>query len=253
MKDVFIVMAMSRSGHHAVMNWICNQYGQGIRFHNNCVKGWDENKLIARSGKIIDYHSSVGNSSHMYSFEDFDMDDFSFIKNSEPFQNADRRFCIIVVRDLYNLVASCLKAYEKTCIKYTSGIVNERGVKKENNVALWCKQVKECLRETKIVDESVFVDINYNTWFENKDYRKGMCNKLDLKFTDDGLNYVPKFGNASSFDKQSKQGNAQDMNVTERYKSFVNNSKFIEIINQKKEEVIRLNNKYFNMEWVLSE
>ena len=37
-----LILACSRSGHHAIINWLTNQCKGHIKYYNNCEKGWGE-------------------------------------------------------------------------------------------------------------------------------------------------------------------------------------------------------------------
>jgi len=251
-KDTFIVFSLSRSGHHAVMNWIAEQYDGPLTFHNHCIKGWENNELKPYKGRKKHYTSkNKTRSGDMYSIEDFDMSDYHFVQNSKQFKEAENKYCIIIVRDLYNLLASCLKSYPRTAVKYKEGIVDDRGVKKENNVILWTKQIQECLGDTNVIDDCKKVFISYNDWFSDKEYRKQICEELDIEFTDSGLQAVPNFGGGSGFDKLRKNNKAQSMDVLNRYKKFLTNGSWIDIISSNKSIIADLNKRMFNKEYPL--
>ena len=42
--NVYIVLAMARSGHHAIINWIGQQHNN-LLFLNDTRKGWDEQRF----------------------------------------------------------------------------------------------------------------------------------------------------------------------------------------------------------------
>ena len=92
--------------------------------------------------------------------------------------------------------------------------------------------------------EVPFIDISYNEWFSSIEYRKLICQKLDLNFSDKGKEDVSTFGNGSSFDFTSKNGDASSMDVLSRWESFIDNPKFKKIISNKK--IPYYSKKYFN-------
>jgi len=79
--------------------------------------------------------------------------------------------------------------------------------------------------------------INYNTWFTDWTYRKKLCDQLSLQFTDFGINNIPNFGRGSSFQGLSMNGQAQKMNVNERYLELSNNRGFLQSLWQYKQLV----------------
>jgi hypothetical protein len=90
--------------------------------------------------------------------------------------------------------------------------------------------------------------INYNKWFEDKSYREQICKDIDIPFTDEGINYVPPDGRGSSFNKRKFNGKAQEMGVLERYKSMLENPKFMKIVSLDK-EVIELTEEHFGIKF----
>lgn len=111
-------------------------------------------------------------------------------------------YCVILLRDIKNHIASLMKMYGNSL---GSHIINDI-----------LSRYKEALNETNYLENRVVV--LFDLWFLSKDYRKDMCKKLGLDFYDYGLNEVTSFGNGSSFDSQNYNGNAQSMKVRERYK-----------------------------------
>ncbi len=66
---------------------------------------------------------------------------------------------------------------------------------------------------------------------------------LNLEFSDAGLNYVSSYGGGSSFEKQNFTGNAQQMDVTNRWKLFLDNDEFLKLI--KNDELLHYSEKIF--------
>lgn len=113
-------------------------------------------------------------------------------------------------------------------------------VKLENFASLWIEFAKEHLGETNftedLFDKRVFM--NYDLWFQDKNYRIDLSEQLGMDHTDAGLEYVSHHGNGSSFDKTSENGSAQKMKVLDRWRSAVNIDEFRNILNDK--ELIEL-------------
>jgi len=80
----------------------------------------------------------------------------------------------------------------------------------------------------KHISDVDIIDINFNQWFSNKEYRSYICQKLNIDKDDIGLNEVPNYRHGSSFEKLSYNGNAQKMKVLERYKQVKNKRKYVE-------------------------
>jgi hypothetical protein len=84
---------------------------------------------------------------------------------------------------------------------------------------VWISFAKEALCDTHILQNRVF--INFNKWFGDIEYRMQISRNLGLVFNDAGINTVPEFGDGSSFDGTAFNGQAQNMNVLNRWRDFV--------------------------------
>lgn len=217
-KKLFL-LGTGRSGHHAIINWLCRQSIPSLYF-NNCAPGsetllgipyvYTHEKISTASRSLLvdnDYRLIIYNFSNQFfrELEDKDMD------------------MIIVVRDAYNFVASRKKRLPKNI---------KRGID------LWKDHVKTCLEKRTNV-----IDINYNKWFSDIDYRKQIANKLDITFTDAGINDIPDIMKGSSFDMMEFNGRAQQMNILERWKHYKDDESYWNLID---DEMIELSREYFN-------
>ena len=70
------------------------------------------------------------------------------------------------------------------------------------------------------------VCINYNQWFQEKDYRRKLASQLGVSFSDAGLTTVPNVGGGSSFDGIQMNGQARSMDVTMRWQQYVKDPAF---------------------------
>lgn len=123
-EQVWVVLAMRRSGHHAVLNQLCYQLGQVVHL-NNCVMGSISRRAWPRSGRIRHYEAGEAHDSGtqsrrrcrealanlrpvpnlVYSFEDADPE-IDYRRFVEPHESY-RVLCI--TRDPYNWLASSPK------------------------------------------------------------------------------------------------------------------------------------------------
>jgi hypothetical protein len=107
---------------------------------------------------------------------------------------------------------------------------------------MWIEYAKEFLEETSYLSNNKVV-INYNLWFSDISYRQKISAALNLEFSDAGLNYVSSYGGGSSFEQQNFTGNAQQMDVTNRWKLFLDNDEFLKLI--KNDELLHYSEKIF--------
>lgn len=201
---IFLIFSMKRSGQHAIINWMMAQ-SKGSRHFNNCKI---KNKVIVtKRGKRV----KGGDYLTICNFEDRPIVmPFKYVKY------------IVILRDPFNLVASRLRSTHP-----------KMGTKLR---VPWKQHVKKALMNKRIID------INYNEWFKDVDYRHQLADRLGLSFTDAGLNKVPKIG-GSSFDRHKYDGKAQQMDVLNRWKIYANDDNFWKQIDG---EMINLSRQYFN-------
>jgi hypothetical protein len=220
------IYAMKRSGHHAIINWICKQFDACFDIQKNSCEKWNKKKFILFSNDILkpkkvkNYlknpkeHSEVSACIWVYNIEDETIEDsiskLNFLKNICPF-DVENAIEIIVLRDAFNLFVSRDRNEEKKMRVNSEDSVN-------NFLKIWKNHAKEFLRITKILKNPI--GINYNEWFSNFEYRKELCKKIDIDFNDNGINDVTLFGGGSSFDRVKYNQNAQKMDVLNRYKNI---------------------------------
>lgn len=246
-KRHFFVLGVKRSGHHAIIHWICKQ--EKPSFHaNNVSFGFDH-----LHGPITKKHPHIEHISHVLIYMADGNINFK-VKYNETLKNdydlaiysaEDKEFSlcskimhekidctnftyIIVVRDPYNFVASRLRNNSKP-MKY----------RWPAQIEVWKDHVRTCLNK----DDKNFVDINFNKWFVDKDYRKYVTNILDIPFTDEGLNDIRT--GKSSFDGRRFGGSAQKMEVLERWKYYKDNESYWDLID---DEMVELSKQYFGLE-----
>jgi hypothetical protein len=270
-KNLYLIYALRRSGQHAVLNWMCKQSrGGAIHFNNpqfadgkklqqsqpflrqvlaSYEEDWQTQRRLHhrvtsyKNGTVIESfqmspylfvpfpHEEVEN---LYiNLEDFDLNNFenhgfSRCNFQEEFDNV---YHVIINRDPYNWIASCFAK------KFAEVYKNIRP-----RIETWRQHIKESLEETRILTGNV-VDINYNRWFLDKNYRESIGRKLGLKFTDAGINDVSIKGDGSSFDFIKYDGKAQEMRVLERWKSFKDDDEYIRLLD---DELKDLSRRYFD-------
>ena len=207
------VYGLMRSGNHAIIDWIKNQYGgQAICFLNN-IKHGDLDPYHNYAQKVlggIDDH--VDNEALrkqkkdllIYSYEDqaslesekidfltsiFHLD---FENNREVYLGKSQyHYDVVIIRDPFNCFASRLTAIDK---RGTMGGVGDMALVAHN----WKILAKHVLaidahsRPDKIV-------IKYNPWAIDRSYREDISRQLKGIFNDTSIDTIPPFGGGSSF------------------------------------------------------
>ena len=217
-------VGIKRSGNHAVQNWILHQIPEPISVINNHQS--DAAKRITHPADFDApslHTGAMENESAMYTYENLSLqgtghgtpmhiDDF---KKLPPYNYLAN---ILLLRDPFNNLASLYQhalrrpGMEPPHIK--------------NFIMLWKSYAHEFTNNTNFLtplDTALKpgkVCISYNEWFKSKPYRRCISQQLGLSFNDNGLQFVNGFGNGSSFDGGQLQGNAQTMNVLNRWRTL---------------------------------
>jgi hypothetical protein len=205
-KPLYIFFGMKRCGQHAVINWICKQHGGSILFKNNC------NLLGHGRGELTIYKG--GEEYGAWGFEDASVDLIRKALRSNRFKGAKP---VMIVRDPFNWVASSL---HRTKL-YKSPI--------ERSVATYLPERIQIYKEYFNNPIEGMLVVNFNKWFIDRFYRENLCKQLNITFTDEGKNEVPKRGSGSSFDKRKFNGKAEQMKVLDRWKTYKNDPEYWKI------------------------
>ena len=232
-------IGLKRSGNHAVLNWIRAQE-QDHYFLNSVGVSTSPFRHFHLHFPHKGFREEAwGNfktkNCFLYSYEDH-----SIAKITEPkyekkhdlyVGKTSHRYDVLLLRDPFNLMASRLK----------KGLLSVK-TKGMSPADMWIEYAKEFLGETSYLSNNKVV-INYNLWFSDISYRRKISAALNLDFSDAGLNYVSSYGGGSSFEKQNFTGNAQQMDVTNRWKLFLDNDEFLKLI--KNDELLHYSEKIF--------
>jgi hypothetical protein len=219
------LIGLSRSGNHAIINWLISQ-ASGRTCFLNCAQPQQNPFVTAReavSGEavICNYapfdrdRESWGDFSRkdwlLHSYEDC----FLTMVCSKDFERQHDDFVgpslyrtdVVILRDPYNLFASRLRS-------------SYGGVTALTAVRIWKQHARQVLNQRKLLTLNP-VAILYNRWVTDPAYRRDIATQLRLEFTDAGVERVPLTGGGSSFDGLRYDGQAQRMSVLSRWQSYV--------------------------------
>jgi hypothetical protein len=229
--NTILIFSTKRSGHHAIIEWIGNNMNGGIVFHNDTH--WrsfvDGKKVYLGKRKEVLYGGKSKKNLTVYNFEDININQHSKIVKSPFVVNHDKT--IIVLRDVYNMVASSIKSTTKNV-----------DVTIRKRVDRWKEYCFELLGETDWVDKNKLHFINYNMWFIDREYRDLIGKSIGFINEDNGIDKVSSYGGGSSFDKVS---DARNMNIFDRWKKYENHKLFTKHIT---EDIDNLNRKVFGFD-----
>ena len=245
-EQVLIVLAMRRSGHHAVINQLCYQLGHVVHLNNCIVRGFLRRAYPRsgrfrhyRDGKVYDsgvqsfwqYRRTIAQCSSVpnlvYSFEDVVPS-----VDYRPFVDPHKSLVTLcVVRDPFNWLASSLQRGQQMT----------RALK--HRIDLWKQQVEQCLTPDRY-PFGVFVGVNYNAWVNSQTYRGKLSERLGLAYSEVGRDEVIDFGVGSSFDGKRFDGQASAMPVLERWKAFADDSRYRALVQDT--QLVEFSERYFD-------
>lgn len=226
-KNVFFIYGMKRSGHHGVMNWIFKQTKGNLVHFNDCVlnlkpknRMFDiyDNDYGMKKIKITDKKKYIDfinlSDTVVFSFENRYLD---FINNNNAAEklsklniNGKNVKFIFINRDIFNNTASLYARKWKN--------INWNYFRK-----CWKDYARQYLENIR----SGFIGISFNKWVEDIEYRKTICRKLSLEFTDSEFDETSPYGGGSSFDRMKmKYRKSSDMDLLERWKVFAEDEEY---------------------------
>jgi hypothetical protein len=245
----FRVVAMQRSGHHAIINWILKNIGGTGCFLNCCEPDSNPFESLNEWDSLIDAVDLAKERSgeHLpkdyliYNFEDKALQKIfgkNYRENSRHWLgNSAEIHTILVLRDPFNVFASKLrwargKLYQPTPEKI------------QRQSRLWLEYAREFIGNSNILGQKSCV--SFNAWFADTTYREELARTLGLPTWDKGVEEVAKWGPSTwgdSFDNLDYQNRASAMKVTERWKNYSDDETYLGLFADK--EIIRLSNQIF--------
>lgn len=221
-KNVIVVFALQRSGHHAVINWIRNQFEGNSIFYNDI--GWpchsgnnlgvNHNKWFGKNPHAYAYNYWLNDKffrtppatvmtnipevdTVVWNYEEFDLEDFdqdAFRHMVDEFvKSYDNLIPVIVTRDAFNLAASRYKG--------SNG-------KNPLSIDKWIEYAHEATFGD-IIEGNVPID--YSTWNHDMAYREFLFKQLDGDKYVEELEDISPHGSGSSFDRKARK--VSDMGV----------------------------------------
>ena len=215
---------MSRSGNHAVLDWLKSMYPGKVDYWNNVaelpVKLWFQKKSL-----LIRSHENRS-LAEIFNHPLEQRHDLYFGKSG-------KRLNVLLLRDPFNLFASRLQQVKNQGLEESNGFIlghpkyKYSAHKPEQFVSIWKEHAREYLDMTSYLG-SHKVTINYNKWFLDTGYRQKIAEALELPYSDQNINRVVgaeinQAGAGSSFDKFAYAGKATEMKVLERWKKMKDN------------------------------
>lgn len=234
---------MSRSGNHAVINWILSQ-ATGRTCFLNCTepkfnpfltaRPLDDGRSIIAEYPGFDLEAELaGRFSEkdllMHSHEDCFLGTLvrgAFEENHDAMVGPSRsRRDALILRDPYNLFASRRHG--------GFGEVSETVA-----LRIWKQHAREFLGIRRYLKERPLL-VNYNRWSTDPAYRQELAAQLGFELRDDNVHEVPAAGNGSSFDGRRYHGAASRMRTLERWKHFAGDPDYASLFDEEVHDLAR--------------
>lgn len=231
------VHGLQRSGNHAIMNWIAAQSAGICVVLNDCEPGtnpfdtmqeyceYSDGRLVALSHtwdcaarELVHPRIPQQRNLLIHSYEDREL---SGDRIPETWiGRSTSQFEVLIVRDPLNFFASRLKMWTKL-----TGLKEQRLV-----VELWKTYAREALGLTTVLEPARRVVIEFGKWKDDVEYRRHTATKLEIAFSDRGIDSLIEVGPGSSFDGFDYRTKASEMAVNQRWKSCIGNDEYGSIL-----------------------
>ncbi len=233
------VIALKRSGHHAIIQWIYGNLDGEFLFLNHCLPGrnpfrrefilaWKEKRFVTNIPGL-DVDQECSGKHHVkdcliYNLENRELQQVATVEfqkyHDQWLGRSLHRLDLLVLRDPFNNVASQLALHFKSG-RYSLDLLRA-------SVQIWKSYAREYLGHTSYLQNKLV--INYNRWFADRDYKLSLAERLGLNGIEKGVDDCARWGVGSSFDQLRMDGRASRMKVLERWRHFENNELFRELL-----------------------
>jgi hypothetical protein len=217
----FAINGLSRSGTHAIADWISSQLDGNVQYRNDL-----HTNGTYKLDKVPERFYTLPSINYIDGSENKEIDHlvYSYENMGKPMDFHKNIRCISgkkiqLLRDPYNLLASLATHVEGARRFWFWKHCTDEGkmsVDKLYNFAnMWKIHAKTFL------DNNGVIGISYNKWKESTEYRDLLFDQLGLtNRSDECMNLVPKNGGGSSFDKHRMDGNGTEMDNNGRWKKY---------------------------------
>lgn len=251
-----------RSGNHAVVAWILQQYDEPIVFLNN-VAHFEDPYLNFRIGKVAGAaRVSKAKPAHqerlrrqkkpllIYSYENLKLEHVSSTplvpNHDEVIGPSEKVSRILLLRDFFNWAASRIRLKEYRNQDTAPLIADFSPL-----IKLWLNYAREFAGDTDYLADEHVVKISYPRWTKDAEYRAWILGQLHVPLKDNRNDKVPDVGGGSSFDKDSFSGSGSQMKTDERW-HYLLEPRFAPIratIEAHREKIESYNYSLFGVEW----
>lgn len=244
----FRVTGLSRSGNHAVIQWMVAQMaapGTQVCWLNCCEPKWNPYWTARPFDNGEPYWANYpfdleAEKATQFSRKDFFLFNYEdnylrnacsavYEKNHDAWVGpSGKRFDVLILRDPFNLFASRRRSMRHT--------VSPRIAMK-----IWKQHAKQFVFGPGMLRYHPVL-VLYNRWCESRDYRRQIAEALGLAFTDAAKDRVAAVHGGSSFDGLTYDGQAGRMRTAERWKHDIDDPSYRALFD---EQVLDLSERIF--------
>ena len=241
------VVGMSRSGNHAIIDWILAQ-ARGRTCFLNCAEPktnpFESARPIDddRPGYRANYRGfdvgaeRAGRFSRkdllVHSYEDTFLGSLrhpdAVRRRDEFLGRSARRFDVLILRDPFNLFASRLASGVGEVTLGTAG-------------RIWAQHAREFLGVRRYLGHDR-MRVSYNAWASSRAYRERVAEQLGLRFDDAAAESVAVTASGSSFDGMRYDGRAHDMALFDRWRLYTDDPVYLSAIT---DDMVELSERIF--------
>jgi hypothetical protein len=224
-------IGLQRSGNHAVLSWMFQQFETPVYFFNNARHFGNPllefqpldlpNTVPVRRGRspgrkrTLQEIGSTPKGVLAYSYENLPLNELrerELVPDKDALTGLSR--CLrrmLIVRDFPNWFASRIRYHEIVRSEFPSRQQIERFMQ------MWALYAREYLGETHYMKGVPFATISFNRWVRDDAYRRDLLRSVGIELKDNSISYVPNAGGGSSFDATHLSGKAEQMQVFARW------------------------------------
>lgn len=253
------IIHVSRSGSHAVQNWLCHQLPGDVCAHIDwCPRREAGRSVCEYRGDDLTRHGPERNyrpkkkagANLVVMLENFDLNGWADEGFAGKFDEVR-----VIARDPYNWLASAYKQFQRhgNQVKYLTvgrplpvrigkGFTKWYGATM-GGCALWTQHLKHAMGEENLIGQPVKA-MDYNRWVADEAYRRQLAEGLGVeKFTDRGFRDIPPHGGGSSWTK--RRALRPGSPTLTRYTEFAGFKEFQSLVTP---DMVRIGQEFFGME-----
>lgn len=218
---------ISRSGNHPVIRWLLAQSGEH-KFLNFC------NQTMRPGARPKRYSTRKDLDCRLLSWESLPFEDVTE-RAGRSWDDADDHVVVCLLRDPFNLMASWLRGNTGPPDGSPPSAAANR-----NCVDCWKSYAKAFVDGREVGRRLVWV--LYNEWCVDLRHRKGAIEAVGFRFdetAEDVMNRVATEKGGSSFDGTDFDRRAGDMMVFDRWRHFLDDSRFVSLFDAETKELSR--------------